>query len=739
MSGRSHPARGRSAPARGALATPHATDIELLAWLLFVAFGLLLLAAILLLGPSLGHALYPSLDAARLWTWNRSAVAPESSEQADYLLALVAAAGLAVAIAALTRSTGRLGARAAHAGSLSRLVLATLIVASVVGHDRLPYGPAEAGLRGRYFAPGTWLAAVGVAAILALAIRVAALRGRLPSTLRERPRTRSLATALAFAVTAAALMACIDTDATIVTHRGVQTIIAYVMDEAFAVVNGLTPFVDFQPLYATLWPFVVAIPLTAIAPTLLVFTATMYVLSVTALLAVFGVLRRATRSSLGALLLYVPFLATSLYLDQYSSLRAAYSAGSYFPAFPLRYAGPYMLAWLTSRALTPDRRGSRRLLFIAGGLVVLNNANFGVPALLGTIAAILCTSGPLRRPVLIRLARDLASGLVTAAALVCALTLVRAGALPDLTQLLDYASFFVGGYAGIAIPSHLGLHVILYLTFAGALATAAVRAVQDAPNRVLTGMLAWSGLFGLGAGSYFVAESDPFHLRMVFSAWALSISLLAVPVVQRLAARPRRLPTLADAAVLVGVGIMVCSLAQLSRPWMQIDRLRNVAVGRPVAEPLAPDPAQRSFIASLAYGRHDFYVARGAPVVLLLENGHRLAAAFGVRDVNPYTDIYTMLGPTFLRRAVATLRHEGGNTVILPLDSPATEEVGEALARWGFARLTTTGVGNDPGATPVTMTVSSRPIAKWVDQRNLRPAALRGDRSQPVVSYPGGG
>jgi hypothetical protein len=532
------------------------------------------------------------------------------------------------------------------------------------------------------------------------------------------------------------MLACVDTDATIATHRGVQTIVAYVMDEAFAVVDGLTPFVSFQPLYATLWPLVVALPL-AVAPTLLVFTLTMYALSVAALVAIFGVLRRATRSSLAALLLYVPFLATSLYLDQYSSLAEAYSAGSYFPVFPLRYAGPYMLAWLTARMLATDGRRARRVLFAAAGLVVLNNANFGAPALAATIVAILCTEGRLRRSALTALAQDIAAGLLAATASICALTLLRAGALPDFTQLFDFASFFVGGYGGIAISGDLGLHVILYLTFAGALAAAVVHAVEGAPNRVLTGMLAWSGVFGLGAGSYFVAESDPFHLRMIFSAWALSLSLLGVVVVQRIAARPRRLPTLADGAVLLGLGLMICSLPQLPRPWQQIDRLSATGAAPPQARPLAPDPTQRNFIASLADGRHDFYLKPGAPVVLLLENGHRLAAAFGVRDVDPYNDIHTLLGPDFLRRTVTALRRAGGNTVLMPVDSPAAEEVGGTLLRWGFAPVTARGVALGRAETvPVTATVGGRTVLKWVDQRHLHPRALRHDRGRLVASFP---
>jgi hypothetical protein len=740
MSGLSSPVRRVRAPSGGESGRRRALDGESLAWLLVVPCGLALVAAVALLGAPLGRLLYPPLDPDRLWNWNRSALAPESSEQAGYLLALIAAVALAALIAALARPGARRGARAMRAAPLVRLALATMLVACVVAQYQMRYQSGTVVVRARYFTPTTWAVAAAIAAGIALALRTTTVRRRLRALLRERPAKRWLATGLAVSLTAVAMLPSIDSDATIDAHQGVQTIIAYVMDEAFAVVNGLTPLVDFQPPYATLWPVLAAAPLAIIAPTLLVLTLTFYALSVTALIAIFGVLRRTAASSAAALLLYVPFLSTSLFLFESSTSENAYSAGNYFPAFPLRYAGPYLLAWLTARAIGASPARSHRLLFTAGGLVVLNNANFGLPALLGTVAAVGCTAGPLRRSVLVALLRDFAIGLLAAVAAVCALTLMLAGKLPNLAQQLEYASFFLGGYSATPIPGYLGLHVILYLTFAGALAAAALRAAQRAANRVLTGMLAWSSVFGLGAGSYFVAESGPFQMRIVFSTWAFTLSLLALLVIERLAARPRRWPSLADAAVLLGVGVMACSIPQLPRPWQQVERLRAGSTAHGRVGSFVPDPSLRSYVGSIAYGRHAFYLKPGVPVALLLEEGHRLAAAFDVVDISRYTGTYPLFGPAFLRRVVEDLRRAGGNTVIVPTIPNATQDFIAALARWGFAPATSRGVGStDPRAVPIGAVVSDMMTVKWVDQRNLHPAALRGDRGRLVARFPSGG
>jgi hypothetical protein len=95
---------------------------------------------------------------------------------------------------------------------------------------------------------------------------------------------------------------------------------------------------------------------------------------------------------------------------------------------------------------------------VVGGLVALNNVDVGVPALGATLAALLW------------------------------------------------------GGSGPTMPL-LGLHVAIYLTYVAAIGTATVRAVRGEDGRLLTGLLAWSGVFGLGVGAYFAGRSTPDDLR----------------------------------------------------------------------------------------------------------------------------------------------------------------------------------------------------------------------------------
>ena len=109
------------------------------------------------------------------------------------------------------------------------------------------------------------------------------------------------------------------------------------------------------------------------------------------------------------------------------TLTSRYTFGDYFGVFPLRYAGPFLLAWLLVRRLDRAARSAPWVLFAAAGPVVLNNPEFGARALAATLAA-LC--GP---HVIGARGRSAASpahsaiGLAAAYALVALFTLVRAG------------------------------------------------------------------------------------------------------------------------------------------------------------------------------------------------------------------------------------------------------------------------------------------------------------------------
>ena len=72
----------------------------------------------------------------------------------------------------------------------------------------------------------------------------------------------------------------------------------------------------------------------------------------------------------------------------------------------------------------------------------------------------------------------------------------------------------------------IGMSTLIYLTYVGAIAVATVRALNSEPDRLMTGLLAWTGVFGLGIGSYYMGRSHPEVLTNMLSAWALCATLL---------------------------------------------------------------------------------------------------------------------------------------------------------------------------------------------------------------------
>ena len=120
---------------------------------------------------------------------------------------------------------------------------------------------------------------------------------------------------------------------------------------------------------------------------------------------------------------------------------------------------------------------------------------------------------------------------------------MRAGELPQLGRLLDYGRLYsIGGFGLQRLHRLLGVHLILYATYVAAIAVATVRAIERAPNRPLTGMLAWCGVFGLGSAAYFMGRTHPELLVALFPTWALTLALLTVEVVGRRRAGPARVP-----------------------------------------------------------------------------------------------------------------------------------------------------------------------------------------------------
>jgi len=662
---------------------------DALAWLLAVPFALVAIAAIALLGPPLGRLLHSGGNPYTFWRDLRWAVVPEPTEQGRFLLALAAPLLFAGALAAVVRRGVSVPARVASLGvPLAQALLLALAAVCVVVQQRLVYEAPiyQAGVshRWRYFTPVTLAAAVVLAAGAFVVLDRPARRGRVAAALRETNRRRLLALIGAILLTSLWLLHAVNTDSSIMgTSSHEWSPAQFTLDETYAIVNGRTPLANFTAQYGSLWPYLPALVLALTGTSFLAFSLTMCAVTGVALLAVYALLRRIARNGVAALLLYLPVLATSLFMVG-GTMTSRYTFGDYFGVFPLRYAGPFLLAWLLTRQL--DGAVPRRplWLFAAAGLCVLNNAEFGLAALAATVAALAWGAEDRSRRAFGRLAGEAALGLLAAYALVALLTLIRAGQLPELGRLFDYGRLYsVGGFGLQKLHRLLGVHLILYATYVAAIAVATVRAIEQAPNRALTGMLAWCGAFGLGSAAYFMGRTHPELLIALFPTWALTLALLSVEVVGRLGRRAGARPALGTALVLAATALTVCSLAQFPLPWTQLQRIGQETPATPLIEGEAPLPVYaRAFLPDPS--TRNFFAPRpGAKVAILLTTGHEIADAFGVVNVSRYTGIYSMPNRERLRTVVDDLRAEGGSTLFLPESSQA---VYDTLRAWGFRR-----------------------------------------------------
>ncbi|HEX4805963.1 MAG TPA: hypothetical protein VFU94_08685 [Conexibacter sp.] len=385
-------------------------DAASAAWLAALPCALAVAAAIWVLGPPIGGLLRPAPGAFRFLPSSLPGTYDESTEHARYLIALAGPLLLAPATVWILRRPPPLSRTLVRWGVLaSQVGLVALLAACVVAQYRTRYGAIYTRVEGvsireRYFNPATLACAFAIAAGLLLAIRSAGIRARAAALPRESAARRRAALAAAAVLTVVWLLHAVNTDESIASALWpVRYHLEYTLDETFAVVNGLTPLVNFSSQYSALWPFPAALIMSVAGKTLLVFTLVMCALTSIALLAIYGVLRRASRSATAALALYVPFLATSLFSIGAADVNRGTFA-NYFGIFPLRYAGPYLVAWLTARHL--DRSGSGRsawLLFAAAGLTLVNNVDFGAAALGACVAALIWGAAAPTRAALLRL------------------------------------------------------------------------------------------------------------------------------------------------------------------------------------------------------------------------------------------------------------------------------------------------------------------------------------------------
>ncbi len=643
------------------------------AWIAVVPTAALALAAMLLIGAPLGRLLAPD-GTARFWPAIAWMVRPEPTEHARYLIALMAPALLAALTLALARRPLPLppvtSARVAVA--LEGLAVAALAACLVLQRTAIFHRPYGRTPHVVYFTVATLIAAAVLAlAIVAVCRRAGALE-RVRAWTAESSGRAAGAAAIALVGVAITVLPAIATEASILsTSDEFVYHVRFVYDEAAAVLDGRSPLGDFAAQYGSLWAYVLALPLALLGGALGVFTVELATLSALALLALYALLRRVTRSSLLALALFLPLLATSAF-RLHDPSTARFSLINYFGTMPLRYAGPFLLAWLLARHLDGERPRRAVTLFAAAGLVAIDNASFGGPALVATVVALLCRAdAPPLAARLRTLARDLALGLALAGAAVTLLLLVRTGELPDPSLTLRYARLFaVDGFGMSPLHPQLGMSTVVYLTYVAAIGTATVLALRRGGDALLVGLLLWSGVFGLGAGSYYVGRSIPEVLTNMFPAWALTVALLTVVAVRGLAARGGRRPLATELACLFAFGLLVCSLAQTPSPAAQV---RRIAADGPR---YLRQPEARAFVAA--------HATRGEPVVMLTELGHLMAYRLGVDDVTPYTGNESIQTEEQLDDALDALRAAGGHDVFVSTTALTPASMRAALAARGL-------------------------------------------------------
>jgi hypothetical protein len=114
-------------------------------------------------------------------------------------------------------------------------------------------------------------------------------------------------------------------------------------------------------------------------------------------------------------------------------------------------------------------------------------------------------------------------------------------------------------------------------------------------------------------------------------------------------------------------------------------------------------------------------------VALLMTTGHRIADAYGLADVVPYTGLDSINTFDQLDTMVASLRDAGGNTIVTPEARPVFYA---ALMKHGFALATASGlhrgdVREAAFARALTEANREHQLVKWVDTKHLHPRALR--------------
>jgi hypothetical protein len=589
--------------------------------------AVVMVTAMLFAAAPLGRTLLPA-SKFHFFPSVLDVVHPKPAEQMRYLLAVVFAVGVGFVVAcggawSLTTDTG-VGRTVIRVGSLAGLI-------SIIGvvawgwWSQFHYSDGQPATT--HFGYGDLGAAIVVALALVFVVRMR------PNWIRERASAaRSVSTwvylAGAIGITVCWLLPSVfRAEHLAAASESVTYHLQFTFDDFAAVANGRTPLVNSTEQFASLMPFVIWPVLRLGGVQVGTFTVAMCFLSLIGLISIERVFALVTRNERLAFILYVPFLATSLFFVLRSGSEL-FSWASYYAEFPMRYVGPYVLFWICTRHLRNMRPRNPILVFVFAGLVVLNNIEFGLPTLGAVIIAMIVGRARDKESAWL-IVRTALTGLTIAVAIVCLLTLVWAGALPDLGRLTQYSRIFAeGGYLLLHTPVG-GLYLILYLTFAAALIIAGFRYNRASNDGVYTAALAFSGILGLGAGDYYTGRTNPAGLVVLFSIWSISVLLIGLLSLRSISdggTRASRPSAILIAFSVVAMGLTITSITQFPAPWTQIKRI----------ESSAPPPRPYNLESAVNLVRRT--ASRGERVMLLVPLGHIIAIDADVINVSPFSN-----------------------------------------------------------------------------------------------------
>jgi hypothetical protein len=658
-----------------------------LAWLGLVPAAVITLAAIEWLAPALDGALAPS-SSYHQFTGLGELFAPEPLEEARFLIAISAPVALAAVVMLL--GAGRAGRRSLDPAIIVIQAVILAFVAWTVTKTNTDLAVFPDYIAARNYLPAYLVGAPVLVAGIVIGIGATVLLFR---DTRPGPRLRSLASSrlvqarwlpASVAVVAGAiwLLPAVVTDAN-VGHTGL--IFGHVpiqFEDYMAAINGRTPLVNYVAWYSSLLPLLFAPVLSAFGSSITAFSLLECALSLAAVTCVYAAFVNVTKRRWAALVLFIPFLAITFVPWHIEPDHFRVYSGDYYAVFPNRLLGPFLVLWLFARHL---RRGSPPLgiVYFAAGLTLLNNFEFGACCLLALgIASVLRIdrSAPLRAEIGDLLVQA-AAGLIAALVLVSAITLIRVGELPD-PSVLTYWSRLFGRQGYSLLPMAVwGFQWALYFTYLGALLVAAVRFIRVPEDRILTPLLAFVAIFGLTTGQYFGGRSEGTQLIVLLTVWGLNLALLTWLVwgsLRGAEARSSRRYVLPAAAVLVGFGVMIASVARIPAPWQQLDRITS---GGPH---VLDRTAAQHFVEARTHPGE-------AVLVVSTRLDHRIAERAGVRNVSPWSSV-AFFSAQEVNRAVDNLQEEDGSKIFERYAANGAPQAGqvEAMLRQAGFRLTET-------------------------------------------------